>query len=92
MLGSLVPYVSEFLGTFLLMLSMAMSGGSAFVVGAAYCGIILLTGQLSGANVNPAISFVMVLKGVLSIPEFLGYAAAQVAGAALSYYMYVLLR
>lgn len=92
MLRPFVPYLSEFLGTFLLMLSMAMSGGNAFIVGATYCAIILLTGQLSGANVNPAISIVMALKGALSMVEFAGYATAQIAGAVVSYYMYVLLR
>lgn len=38
-------------------------------------------GAISGAHLNPAVSLGMVAAGRMSVAEFMGYAAAQVAGA-----------
>ena len=54
-----VSLIAEFLGTFLLVLSVFASGGNAYVVGATLAVVILLTGKLSGGHVNPAISLAM---------------------------------
>jgi aquaporin Z len=80
--------LAEFLGTFLLVLSVFASGGNAYVIGATLAVIILLIGKLSGAHVNPAISAAMYAKGALSLNEFLAYSASQVAGGLVSLYAY----
>lgn len=80
--------IAEFLGTFLLVLSVFASGGNAYVVGGTLAVIILLIGKLSGAHVNPAISAAMFMKGALSANELAAYAAAQVAGGVASLYTY----
>ena len=80
--------IAEFLGTFLLVLSVFASGGNAYFVGATLAVIILLIGKLSGAHVNPAISAAMYVKGALSLNELLAYAAVQVAGGVASLYTY----
>ncbi len=80
--------IAEFLGTFLLVLALFASGGSALMVGGTLAGIMLLVGKLSGAHVNPAISAAMYMKGSLSLNEFLAYAFVQVTGAVASLYTY----
>ncbi len=79
---------AEFLGTFLLVLSVFASGGNAYVVGATLAVIIILTGKVSGGHVNPAISIAMYTKGALSFNELLAYVASQLAGGVASLYAY----
>ena len=40
-------------------------------------------GAISGAHLNPAVSLGMVASGRMSFAEFIGYAIAQCAGAAI---------
>ena len=83
-----VSLVAEFLGTFLLVLAVLASGGNAYVIGLTLIVIVLLTGKLSGAHVNPAISFAMFMKGSLSVKELVGYVVAQLLGGVSSLYAY----
>lgn len=84
---NVLPILSEFLGAFLLILSI-LATGNAFVIGATLAVIILLIGGVSGAHVNPAVSIAMYLKGALSLNEFAVYTAAQLAGGASALYAY----
>ncbi len=83
-----IALLGEFLGTFLLVLSVFASGGNAYVVGLTLAVIILLIGKLSGAHVNPAISLAMYVKGSLSMKELLAYVVSQSAGGVASLYAY----
>ena len=83
-----VSLIAEFLGTFLLVLSVFASGGNAYVIGATLAVIVLLIGKLSGAHVNPAISFAMFMKGSLSVKDLTGYMVAQLLGGVASLYAY----
>ena len=83
-----VSLVAEFLGTFLLVLSVLASGSNAYVIGATLAVVILLTGKLSGGHVNPAISLAMYVKGGLSLNELFGYVSSQSLGAIASLYAY----
>ena len=49
-----LPFLVEFLGTFLLLISI-LATGNAFIIGATLALIILLVGGISGAHVNPAV-------------------------------------
>lgn len=82
-----LPIISEFLGAFLLLLSI-LATGNAFVIGATLAVIILLIGGVSGAHINPAVSVVMYVKGALSLNELLAYSAAQVVGGISALYAY----
>lgn len=82
-----LPIISEFLGAFLLLLSI-LATGNAFVIGATLAVIILLIGGVSGAHINPAVSVVMYVKGALSLNELLAYSAAQVVGGVSALYAY----
>ena len=83
-----IALLGEFLGTFLLVLSVFASGGNAYVVGLTLAVIILLIGKLSGGHVNPAISLAMYVKGSLSLTELLAYVVSQAAGGVASLYAY----
>ncbi len=71
----------EFLGTFLLILSILISGGNALVIGATLAIIVFLIGGISGANVNPAVSLAMVYNGALDWKTFFMYTIIQCFGA-----------
>jgi glycerol uptake facilitator-like aquaporin len=83
-----VALLAEFLGTFILTLSVFASGGNAYVIGATLAVTILLTAKLSGGHHNPAISAAMYAKGALSLKEFLAFTISQVAGGVSSLYIY----
>jgi len=84
---NVLPVLSEFLGAFLLVLSI-LATGNAFVIGATLAVIILLIGGVSGAHVNPAVSLAIFLKGGLSVTELGAYALAQMVGGASALYAY----
>jgi aquaporin Z len=75
------PLIAEFLGTFLLLLSILVTG-NFLVIGAALALIVFLIGGISGAHVNPAVSLAFYMKGALSMTELLSYIAVQMAGGA----------
>ena len=83
-----VSLIAEFLGTFLLVISVLASGGNAYVIGATLAVVVLLTGKLSGAHINPAISLTMYVKGGLSAKELASYVASQCLGGVASLYAY----
>jgi aquaporin Z len=80
--------IAEFLGSFLLVLSVFASGGSALMIGGTLAVVIALISKISGGHVNPAISAAMFMKGSLSLNEFLAYAAVQIVGGVASLYTY----
>ena len=82
-----LPLVAEFFGTFLLLMSIFVTG-NAFVIGGTLGLIVLLLGGVSGAHVNPAVSVAMLLKGAISTTDLVTYTVAQCAGAAAAWYAY----
>lgn len=60
---------------FLGVLAIAMAFGLA-IVAAAYA-----IGPISGCHVNPAVSLAVLIKGGMSVKDFVGYVTAQVLGA-----------
>jgi aquaporin Z len=80
-------YLAEFLGTFLLLISI-LATGNALVIGLTLSLIIFLVGGLSGANVNPAVSLAMLINGSLSVTDFVIYSIVQLAGGAAAVYVF----
>jgi aquaporin Z len=83
-----VALLSEYFGTFLLLLTILASGGNALATGASLALIMFLIGRKSGAHVNPAVSVAMYMRGSLGFEELLGYIMVQVLGAVSSLYVY----
>lgn len=76
------------LGTFVLVLSVFLSGGNSLVIGTTLAAIIFLIRGISGAYVNPAISFAEYIYGSLSFAEFIWYSAGQLIAATLAVKLY----
>ena len=80
--------ISEFLGAFLLMVSILASGGNFLIIGATLAVIVFLTGGISGASVNPAVSAGLWYSGTLNAQTFVLYSIAEVLGAVAAAYSY----
>ena len=90
-------YVSEFTATFFLLAIVVGSGimgerlaqgnaaivllGNSITTGAGLIFLILTFGEISGAQINPAVSLIELIRGNLSLKEFAGYVSAQIFGA-----------
>jgi len=80
-------YLVEFLGT-MFFLYVILATGNAIAIGAALAIAILIGGNISGGNFNPAVTVMMVAKGSQPPSDLLPYIVAQVSGglAALELY------
>jgi glycerol uptake facilitator-like aquaporin len=76
-------YLAEFLGTFILVTAILLTGNPLFIA-AGFLAAITMTGGISGGHLNPAVSLAMVTKGDLPTAKLPGYVVAQVAGALLA--------
>jgi glycerol uptake facilitator-like aquaporin len=72
-------YLVEFLGT-LFFVYIILATGNAIAIGAAMAIIVMVGGNISGGNFNPAVSVAMVAAGKLSSSELLPYVLAQIGG------------
>src|ERR1700722_20624993 len=90
--GPLVPEfhmradVTEFIGTFFLVLTIALSVNSGtplapLAIGASLMIMVYMGGHISGAHYNPAVSLAIALRGKLSWANFLPYIIAQCCGS-----------
>ncbi len=86
--GLPMKLTAEFLGTFLLMISILASGGNAIVIGLTLALIVFLTGGISGSAVNPAVSLGLWYSGSLSTTAFFAYSIVQLIGAVAGAYFY----
>jgi len=79
-------YLTEFIGTFFLVLTIGLTvlGGTPFAglaIGCALMVMVYMGGHVSGAHYNPAVSLAVLMRGKLSVGDFVPYVVAQVAGA-----------
>ena len=80
--------LSEFLGTFLLMLSVLVSGGNAIVIGATLALIVFLTGGISGGIMNPALGIGLVVAGSFPYRHIVAYILVEILGALAAVYTF----
>jgi len=79
-------YVTEFIGTLFLVLTIGLSvlGGTSLAplaIGASLMVMVYMGGHISGAHYNPAVSLAIFMRGKLSARDLVPYWIAQVAGA-----------
>jgi glycerol uptake facilitator-like aquaporin len=84
---TVLPLLAEYLGTFLLVLSI-LSLSNPIFIGIIFTVILFLIIPVSGAAINPALSFVYYLQGKLGMKEALMYTLVQILAAGSSYYLY----
>lgn len=82
-------YLSEFVGTFVLVLvacGVAVVTNANVVATSLAFGLVIVAmaysiGNVSGCHINPAVSLAMLLTGKMTLKEFGGYVVSQVLGA-----------
>ena len=81
----MIPYLVEFLGTFIF-LSVILNTGEAMPIAIALASVIYFGGNVSGGHFNPAVSVMMSLNGKLSNSQLPGYVFAQILGGVFALY------
>jgi len=80
--------VAEFLGAFLLMISILSSGGNFLIIGATLGVIVFLIGNISGSAVNPAVSAGLWYSGTLNAQSFVLYSIVEILGSLAAAYSF----
>ena len=80
-------YLAEFLGT-LFFVYVILATGNPLAIGAALALVILLSMNISGGHMNPAVSVVMASLGKISTADLMPYIIAQVLGALVALELY----
>ena len=79
-------YLTEFIGTFFLVLTIGLSvmSGSELApiaIGSSLMVMVYMGGHISGAHYNPAVSVAILMRGEMDSRDFVPYVLAQVMGA-----------
>jgi len=80
-------YLAEFTGT-LFLVYIILATGNPLAIGAALAFAILLTSNISGGHINPAVSIVMASYGKLDTGDLIPYILAQVFGGLVALEIY----
>ena len=80
-------YLAEFLGA-VLFVYVILATGNPLAIGAALALIILLTSNISGGHINPAVSIVMASIGRLPVEDLVPYCLAQIFGGLVALELY----
>jgi aquaporin Z len=80
-------YLVEFLGS-LFFIYVILATGNPLAIGAAFALAVLLTQNISGGYLNPAVSITMAAAGTIPTSELIPYCLAQIMGGlvALEFY------
>ena len=81
-------YLAEFLGT-LFFMYVIIATGNPLAIGAALALAILMTANISGGHINPAVSIAMAASGKLDVNEIIPYILSQVFGALVAVQVYI---
>src|SRR5215467_6933184 len=83
-----MKYAAELVGTFFLVLAVVGSattkGNVPLALGFTVMAMVYALGPISGAHLNPAVSFGMLLSRRMPAGQMLGYWVAQIVGAILA--------
>ncbi len=82
-------YVTEFVGTFFLVLTtglVVLSGTpmAPIAIGSVLMAMVYMGGHISGAHYNPAVSVAILIRGKMKSRDLLPYVLAQISGAILA--------
>jgi glycerol uptake facilitator-like aquaporin len=80
-------YLVEFLGS-IFFIYVVLATGNALAIGAALALIILLTKNISGGHINPAITITMAAAGQITNVEIIPYCITQILGGLVALELY----
>jgi aquaporin Z len=72
-------YLTEFIGTFFLVLTVGLTG-NPLAIGSALMVMIYAGGHISGGHYNPAVTLAVLIRGKITISEATIYIGSQLAG------------
>jgi aquaporin Z len=72
-------YITEFIGTFFLVLTVGLTG-NPLAIGAALMVMIYAGGHISGGHYNPAVTLAVLIRGKISTGEAMVFMGSQLAG------------
>ena len=72
-------YLTEFIGTFFLVLTIGLTG-NPLAIGSALMVMIYAGGHISGAHYNPAVTLAVLIRGKITSNEAIVYMGSQLAG------------
>lgn len=77
-------YITEFIGTFFLVLAAGMASGdlAVLIIGATLMVMIFAGGHISGGHYNPAVTLAVMIRGKCSLNDAIAYWIAQFVAAA----------
>jgi aquaporin Z len=88
-MGMRAKLVTEFAGTFVFLSVIALSGRAGalapLAIGLALTAMVYMGGHISGAHYNPAVSFGLFLRRVISLPVMVQYWLCQLAAGVLAF-------
>ena len=73
-------YITEFIGTFFLVLIIMMTG-KPIVIGSVLMGMVYAGWHISGAHYNPSVTLAVLLRGKIGVSDAIQYIIVQLAGA-----------
>ena len=80
-------YLAEFFGTCFFVF-IILATGNPIAIGASLALVVLLTKDISGGYINPAVSVTMASVGKLPVADLMPYILAQVIGALVALEIY----
>ena len=80
-------YLAEFLGT-AFFVYVILATGNPLAIGAALALIILITSNISGGHINPAVSVVMASVGKIDTSDLIPYIVSQILGGLVALEVY----
>ena len=78
---------AEFLGTFILVISILATANPIYIA-AAFLAAITIISKISGGHINPVVTLAMFMNGTISGSQILAYIPAQILGALAAYYAF----
>ena len=87
MKNNLLQYLVEFLGTFIF-LSVIIITGNPLAIGLTLAAVIWFGSTVSGGHFNPAVNVMMLLDQKMNILEFIGQTVAQILGPICAFLYY----
>jgi len=87
---TVLPLLAEYIGTFIFTFVMISTPNILFI-GITLIAVLFLTMPISGGCINPAVSWVMYLRGNLGLYEALLYIVLQFLAAVTSFYVFKIL-
>ncbi len=80
-------YLAEFLGS-IVFIYVILATGHPLAIGATLALVILITANISGGHMNPAVSVAMAAAGKLPVQELVPYCLAQIIGGLIALEIY----